>query len=148
MSSVIASATIELETDRAEVLIWSDGKISLVSADEDCIKISSEMLDQMVKATRDLCADGRVIENTEPARKETHGPFNLIKVWSFFDAPYQYQCMSDNGGDEDWIAWVPQSIIDRDGVPEWLQENTPFAKCILVERDNVNGGRIFIGCHS
>ena len=31
----------------------------------------------------------------------------MIKVWRFEDAPKKYRALSTNGGDEDWIAFVP-----------------------------------------
>lgn len=71
-----------------------------------------------------------------------------IKVWRFVEAPKHYQNLSDNGGDEDWIAFVPQHILDaEDGYIGWLQEGTSYG-CCAVNEYVVDGGRIFIGCHS
>jgi hypothetical protein len=69
----------------------------------------------------------------------------MIKVWKFEDAPKEYQDLSTNGGDEDWIAFVPSEFSD-DWI-SWLQTGTPFG-CCDVEEINVLGGTIHIGCHA
>ncbi len=35
----------------------------------------------------------------------------MIQIWNFDDAPKEYKDMSENGGDEDYIAFIPRSMI-------------------------------------
>lgn len=35
---------------------------------------------------------------------------NYIKIWTFEDAPEEFRDLSDNGGDEDFIAMVPKQF--------------------------------------
>jgi hypothetical protein len=50
---------------------------------------------------------------------------NFIKVWRWEDAPLEFKDLSPHGGNEDWVAFVPDSIgKDSDGriirIP-WLE---------------------------
>lgn len=67
-----------------------------------------------------------------------------IQVWRFEDAPKKYHDLSTNGGDEDWIAFVPEYLCD-----EWIgwMECDSFG-CYKIEKHNVEGGQIRIGCHA
>lgn len=70
----------------------------------------------------------------------------MIKVWPFYDAPADYQALSQHGGDEDWLAFMPRSI----GVPPcWLEATgyNGFGVCD-VSRHEVEGGTVFIGAHA
>ena len=69
----------------------------------------------------------------------------MIKVWRFEDAPQEYRDLSTNGGDEDWIAFVPSVIGDE--YIGWLDDGSSFG-CCCVDQHNVEGGVIKIGCHS
>jgi hypothetical protein len=44
-----------------------------------------------------------------------------IKIWRFEDAPKEYQKLSTNGGDEDWLALMPNKFNGGD-IPIFLQE--------------------------
>jgi hypothetical protein len=68
-----------------------------------------------------------------------------IKVWKFEDAPKEYRDLSTNGGDEDWIAFVP-AALSEDWIG-WLESGSPFG-CCCVDEYKVEGGVIRIGCHS
>lgn len=70
-----------------------------------------------------------------------------IVIWQFEDAPKQYQSLSQNGGDEDWIAFLPESFLRERMVPAFLEEGSSFG-CYKVEKHKVKGGIILIGCHS
>ena len=70
---------------------------------------------------------------------------NAIVIWKFRDAPEEYQGKSENGGDEDWIAFVPDGM--KDDYIGFLEEGSAFG-CCCVEEHDVDGGRIYIGCHS
>lgn len=96
--------------------------------------------------------------------------FPPIKVWHFYDAPEEYRALSGHGGDEDWLAFVPDEVgldwqreewakiepheIERwerdeinDPEPAWLRSGTNFGRCdTSVHR--VVGGWVYIGAHS
>lgn len=67
-----------------------------------------------------------------------------ITVWEFDNAPKEYRDLSTNGGDEDWIAFVPTHLKDA-WIP-WLEEG-PFG-CAGVQERPVDGGAIRIGSHA
>lgn len=69
-----------------------------------------------------------------------------IKVWAFRQAPIAYQKLSTNGGDEDWIAFIPANI-GLENPPLWMGEGTPFGYC-NVDQYTVDGGTIYIGSHA
>lgn len=68
----------------------------------------------------------------------------LIKVWPFEHAPDKYKKLSQNGGDEDWIAFVPDPLSDA--YINWLE--CPAFGCFDVSEYKVSGGIIKIGAHS
>jgi len=68
-----------------------------------------------------------------------------IKVWPFRDAPRGLKALSENGGDEDWLAFVPDQI-DRDYWIPWL-EVPGFGIC-RVHKYPAAGGVVYIGCHA
>lgn len=37
-------------------------------------------------------------------------PNTCINVWRFDDAPAAYKKLSDHGGDEDWVVFIPAGI--------------------------------------
>ena len=71
-----------------------------------------------------------------------------IQVWQYEDAPDEYKWKSVNGGDEDWIAFIPQEYLDKNGdwIP-WATEGSPFG-CFCVDEIEVKGGKLLIGSHS
>jgi len=70
-----------------------------------------------------------------------------IIIWQFEDAPEEYQSLSRNGGDEDWVAFVPKRLLKEIMIPAFLEEGSSFG-CFKVERHEVEDGIILIGCHS
>jgi len=42
-----------------------------------------------------------------------------ITIWKFSDAPAVLRALSDNGGDEDWLAIVPKSLL-KYGLPAFM----------------------------
>jgi hypothetical protein len=71
-----------------------------------------------------------------------------ILVWRFYDAPKELQNLSSHGGDEDWLAFVPQTICNDDTVYlGWLESGSPFG-CCDVSQHEYEGGRIYIGAHA
>lgn len=45
-------------------------------------------------------------------------PKNTILVWPFWDAPEFLRKLSENGGDEDGICWIPAGV-ER---PWWIEK--------------------------
>lgn len=89
-----------------------------------------------------------------------------ILVWRFYDAPEEYRALSGHGGDEDWLAFVPDEIgtdaqraswaalkcgeygpYMNDPEPEWLRSGTEFGRC-STSTHRVAGGWVYIGAHS
>lgn len=71
---------------------------------------------------------------------------NSIVVWHYSEAPNKFQELSTNGGDEDWIAFVPASY---NGVcPNWLEEeNCGFGRN-SIDSHPIANGTIYIGSHA
>ena len=71
-----------------------------------------------------------------------------IKIWSFYDAPKELQELSLNGGDEDWIAIIPDYLKDE-WLP-WMETGSTFGRCCVNEYDHPFhiDYKVRIGCHS
>ena len=67
-----------------------------------------------------------------------------IKVWHFENAPKKYRDLSTNGGDEDWVVFVPAGAV-QGAVPMWLEATDT---CHEPQRFYVDGGKVYIGSHS
>ena len=71
---------------------------------------------------------------------------NPILVWRFEDAPKHLQELSDNGGDEDWLAVVPPWLAG-----DWINwMGTAFGCCCVNEykHPDLDGYVVRIGCHA
>lgn len=66
-----------------------------------------------------------------------------IQIWPFDEAPPELQALSQNGGDEDWLATLPLSMM----VPFFLEEGSRFGCCSVEVHEHL-GRRILIGCHA
>ena len=71
----------------------------------------------------------------------------VILVWRFQDAPLELQRLSTHGGDEDWIAFVPNMILEEEGIIWWLEPGTPFGRYKVSEHE-LEDGVVFIGAHA
>lgn len=69
-----------------------------------------------------------------------------ITIWRFEDAPNRIRRLSPHGGDEDWVALVPE-LMDT---PMWMHEGTPFGFCSVTEHAHPDypGFKILIGAHA
>jgi hypothetical protein len=72
-------------------------------------------------------------------------PTGTILVWKFHEAPTEYRDLSDHGGDEDWVAFVPDALAGE--WIGWLEEGTSFG-CCRVSEHPVDGGVVRIGAHA
>lgn len=70
----------------------------------------------------------------------------LIKVWRFRDAPDELRALSPHGGDEDWLALVPPSLVDV-WIP-WLSDSGPFGVCDISKKLLPDGNTLYIGAHA
>lgn len=70
-----------------------------------------------------------------------------ILVWPFDDAPPEYRALSTHGGDEDWVAFVPEHETYAWGPPSWMSEGSNFG-CCCVSETAVDGGKVYIGAHA
>jgi hypothetical protein len=72
---------------------------------------------------------------------------NHIRVWRFEDAPEELQALSDNGGDEDWLALIPPKLADE--YIGWIDSQS-FGCCSIDEYQHpeLPGYIVKIGCHS
>ena len=68
-----------------------------------------------------------------------------IKIWPFDLAPEKYRRLSQNGGDEDWLALVPK-WIDEKYYLSFL--DTPHFGFSDVERHELKDYVVYIGCHA
>ena len=66
-----------------------------------------------------------------------------ITVWRFDDAPSHYRALSEHGGDEDWLAFVPEGF----GEVPWLRGGSLFGPC-EVSMHEVTSGVVHIGAHA
>ena len=71
--------------------------------------------------------------------------YNTIYVWRFKDAPKKYRELSEHGGDEDWLAYVPGPL--RDEYIPWLEEGSMFGVC-SVSKQAFSDGYVYIGAHA
>ena len=71
-----------------------------------------------------------------------------ILVWSFKNAPNEFRNLSENGGDEDWVAVIPPNSVNK--YISWMDEGTPFGCCNVeyYKHPNKNGYQVAIGSHS
>lgn len=81
----------------------------------------------------------RVYAVIDPAYLQTEP----IRLWPFDAAPIELQAYSDNGGDEDWLAFVPKDLplpIE----PAFLMSMARYVKQYTTEY----GDTVYIGSHS
>ena len=62
---------------------------------------------------------------------EAEPPEECALVWRFDDAPEDLRDLSQNGGDEDWLAVVPRSFLEA-GNADWMEQ--PALGCCTVEQ--------------
>jgi hypothetical protein len=74
-----------------------------------------------------------------------------ILVWEFKNAPQEYQDLSTNGGDEDWLVFVSNDILNSNSeewkywTPFWIQA---MDSCREPQEIKIKEGMIFIGSHT
>lgn len=80
---------------------------------------------------------------------------NAITIWQWQDAPEALRKLSDNGGDEDWVAVVPAALADAwaalaDAWIPWVDEGSRFGCCDVSEypHPDLPGHVVKIGSHA
>lgn len=69
-----------------------------------------------------------------------------VRVWPWSGAPAEYRSLSEHGGDEDWVAFIPaESAHLWFG---WMEEGTAFGCCSVSEHVFANGSIVRIGAHA
>lgn len=67
----------------------------------------------------------------------------VLTVWTWGNAPMKEKWSAGNGGDEDWVTFVPKNVT----APSWLDEGSAYG-CCSVNITEYNGGTIHVGCHA
>lgn len=91
------------------------------------------------------CAFGEVFDGEERAMEvlKSIQIKQAIIVWPFEDAPEEYRKLSPHGGDEDWVAFVPQHLVDK--YISWMQNESVFG--FDVSEHIVEDGVVRISSH-
>ena len=71
---------------------------------------------------------------------------DYIIVWKFHEAPEEYRKWSTSGGDEDWLAIIPEHMKEE-YIP-WMESGGPFGCCSVDSFDLPDGRQIRIGSHA
>lgn len=104
---------------------------------------AAAMCTKGIKDDSEFCSahQGGFIRTKETPKTET-----MIRVWRFHEAPQEYQELSGNGGDEDWLALVPKSMAES--YISWLDDGSSFG-VYCIDRFTLKSGEIIvIGSHS
>lgn len=67
-----------------------------------------------------------------------------LLIWEWRDAPGELRALSPHGGDEDYVAVVPEDV----GQPSWLESGSSFGCCDVSEHPLDDGRRVYIGAHA
>jgi hypothetical protein len=68
-----------------------------------------------------------------------------ILVWEFHKAPEGLRLLSNNGGDEDWLVYVPASC-GFEWMPRWIEH---LDSCEMPDEFILpNGAKVYIGSHA
>lgn len=90
-----------------------------------------------------------VTDNVLVARKFSEPDDKAISVWRFEDAPKHFQMESTNGGDEDWLVFVPADLVGgflMCGPPTWIDAMDSMREPQQIKTKQ--GDVIFIGSHA
>lgn len=63
-----------------------------------------------------------------------------VEIWRWEDAPEKYRKLSEHGGDEDWVAFIPAEMPDKE-IP-----GVNFGGFDISEHET-DGGIVRIGAH-
>jgi hypothetical protein len=132
---------------------------------EEARKEAIEVLEKVKKehlTVIQACDKGLAILNKKQDKKSIITNNKAMLVWDFEDAPEEYKILSPHGGDETYLAFVPDEvanyIIKNLGLskeedsdieyPEvWLFQSSGYFGCNNVSHHKVEGGWVYIGEH-
>lgn len=70
-----------------------------------------------------------------------------VKVWRFDSAPEEFKALSPHGGDEDWLAYIPPSLVDD--YYGWMDcAGQAFGWCDISRHTLADGAEVRIGAHA
>lgn len=71
-------------------------------------------------------------------------------MWVFRDAPKQYRDLSDNGGDEDYVALIPAGVdTGQSALFNFLSDSGSWFGCCCIDEHTLeNGDTVYIGSHA
>jgi hypothetical protein len=145
------------ETLQKRIKIYSDLCIGLLKFDharyrlllnEDLRKTKAkrkEFINQYFNDTEKWVETNRLKLENYTSLDMSNDQSTLIKVWRWENAPKSYKILSENGGDEDWVAFIPNKI--KEEYYSWMDEGTGFG-CCTVKEYTINGGVVRIGSHA
>lgn len=78
-----------------------------------------------------------------------------ICMWRFHDAPHQLRGLSEHGGDEDWVAYIPKRYEGELLVDVMFEQDCGsqgfsryFGCCDISKHTLHNGDVVYIGAHA
>lgn len=111
----------------------------------DLWKNSRKILMQGAHTFPDLVQAIKEDRKFQREMKKKNGKKPPILVWRFEDAPMKYKILSNHGGDEDWVAFIPKESKGY-GIP-WAESGSRFGVCDVSEHE-VENGIVLIGAHA
>lgn len=133
------------KNDRVKFVKDGAGGVVWDSVVSDCtVAVWVRCLNSKTAVLTEEDADFLEKEGTSPGSLPDGKDGRAILVWPWCNAPEAYQLLSPHGGDEDWVAFVPNGVR-RD--PMFLDEGTSFGCCSVSEHP-VDGGTVRIGAHA
>jgi hypothetical protein len=69
-----------------------------------------------------------------------------IQVWCHDDTPQQWADLVMLGGDEDWVAFVPDTFLGQ-LAPSWLDAGSSFGVSSVTDFE-VDGGTLYVSQHA
>lgn len=125
--------------------VFEDGS---VTATTECTHYPHMLVANQWKPPRDIRdALDKIIDDAEAAEKTKTRREAAIRLWRFDDAPEWMQSLSQNGGDEDWVAHVPNESVNTDG--PWNRSTHDWFGCAGIEHYlQPDGSIVHIGSHA
>lgn len=73
-----------------------------------------------------------------------------LLIWPFSEAPAELQALSDNGGDEDWLAIISPALAEKsNGEPPFFMFSLGFDTCLDPQVVRLGSGvLVVIGAHA
>ena len=75
-------------------------------------------------------------------------PKKTILLWAFKDADPRLQALSEHGGDEDWIAYIPEELAEDYSVMQLFESSTFSISGAYQEVVFKGLGKVLIGAHA